>query len=156
MADEQATRKQDIHRYFAVNLFNHAWSLIDLAERTPEQEAEMIHAAHASRYHWGQVGTALEWQRGEWQISRVYAILKRPEAAGYHAGICLATCLKEGIGDFDLAFAYEALARAGMLKGDRDATEQYLETANQAGKAIRKKEDREYFFSELKTISASV
>ena len=43
-----------------------------------------------------------------------------------------------------------------MLKGDRDATEQYLEKANQAGKAIREKEDREYFFSELKTISASV
>ena len=33
----------------AGQLFNRTWELIDLADRTPEQELEMIHSAHASR-----------------------------------------------------------------------------------------------------------
>ena len=37
----------------------------------------MIHAAHASRYHWSQVGTKANLARGEWQVSRVYTVLGR-------------------------------------------------------------------------------
>ena len=44
-------------RQLAVDLFNHAWTLIELPERTPEQDDELIHAAHASRHHWAAVGT---------------------------------------------------------------------------------------------------
>ena len=41
----------------------------------------MLHAAHASRFHWGEVGEPVNFARGEWQISRVYAVLGRPEPA---------------------------------------------------------------------------
>ena len=43
-------------RRVASELFNLVWSLLDIPDRSPEQEAEMIHAAHASRWHWGRVG----------------------------------------------------------------------------------------------------
>ena len=46
----------DDHRQLAVDLFNHVWTLIETPDRTPMQDDEMIHAAHASRYHWGEVG----------------------------------------------------------------------------------------------------
>jgi len=54
------------HRQLAVDLFNHTWELLDKSERTQAEADEMIHAAHASRYHWGLAGTAVNLARGEW------------------------------------------------------------------------------------------
>ena len=55
IALEPAERRQ-----LATDLFNHTWELLELTDRTPDQDDEMIHAAHASRYHWGEVGTRRE------------------------------------------------------------------------------------------------
>ena len=44
------------HRKLAIELFNHTWTLMDLESRTVEQTDEMLHSAHASTYHWLQVG----------------------------------------------------------------------------------------------------
>ena len=43
-------------RALAIGLFNYTWTLLENPDRTPEQDDEMLHAAHASRYHWGEVG----------------------------------------------------------------------------------------------------
>ena len=53
------------HRRLAVELFNRSWRLLELTERTPEQDDELIHCVHASRHHWGEVGTAAQLARGE-------------------------------------------------------------------------------------------
>jgi hypothetical protein len=50
---------QDPQRQMAVNLFNYTWELLDKPKRSQEENDTMIHAAHASRFHWGKVGTAL-------------------------------------------------------------------------------------------------
>jgi hypothetical protein len=75
------------HRRLAVELFNHVWTLLELASRTPEQDDELVHAAHASRWHWSKAGTTVNLARGEWQISRVYAVLGRAEPALWHAPV---------------------------------------------------------------------
>ncbi|WMM24769.1 hypothetical protein RBU61_17870 [Tissierella sp. MB52-C2] len=41
----------------------------------------MIHTAHASRFHWDEVGTPIEFARSEWQTSRVYSLLGMFESA---------------------------------------------------------------------------
>jgi len=140
------------HRKFAVELFNLTWSLLDKKDRTREDDDRMMHAAHASRFHWGEIGTPLEFERGEWQISRVYSALKRSEPAIYHAKRCLEICEKHNIKDFDIAFAYEAMARAHATAGNKTEFEKYIKLAKETGEQIEKKEDRDYFFSELKTI----
>lgn len=142
----------ELHRQLGVDLFNYTWELIDKPARTPAEDDEMIHCAHASRHHWGQVGAPVNFVRGEWQVSRVYAVLKRPEPARYHAQRCLELCLQHGITDFDLAFAYEALARAAALAGERTAALAYLEQARQAGAGITEDDDREIFNNDLATI----
>ena len=45
-------------RTLAADLFNHTWTLLETPDRTPAQDDEMIHSAHASRYHWGEVADA--------------------------------------------------------------------------------------------------
>jgi hypothetical protein len=52
----------------------------------------MLREAHASRFHWGEIGTPLQFERGEWRISRVYAVLDRPQAAIRYAQRCLDIC----------------------------------------------------------------
>jgi hypothetical protein len=142
----------DRHRRFAVDCFNRTWELLDRKKRTKAEDDEMIHTAHASRYHWGEIGAPVNFARGEWQISRVYAVLKRAEPALYHARRCLDICQKNGIGDFDLAYAYEALARASAVAGKKDDTERYAALGKGAGEKIAERDDREHFFADLKTI----
>ena len=100
------------HRRLGVDLFNHTWTLIETADRTPAQIDEMIHCAHASRYHWSEAGTAANLARGEWQCSRVYAVLGRAEPALWHARRCVEIARRTGSRDWDIAAAYEAMARA--------------------------------------------
>ena len=150
MADDKTSMKE--HKKFATKLFNLTWSLLDKKDRTQEEDDKMIHAAHASRFHWGEIGTPLEFERGEGQISRVYSVLQRSEPALYHAKRCLEICEENNIKDFDIAFAYKAMARAHATSGNRTECNRYLKLADDASDQIKKKEDREYFLSELETI----
>ncbi|MGD2165674.1 MAG: hypothetical protein PVH50_09095 [Anaerolineae bacterium] len=149
---DESLNNVEAHKQFATNLFNLVWELLDKEGRSPAQDDRMIHAAHASRFHWGEIGTPLEQERGEWQISRVYAVLNRPEAAIYHAQRCLTLCEANQIADFDIAFAYEALARAYAVAGDPAKSHEYKAKGEQAAKQIAEEENREYFLSELATV----
>lgn len=147
-----ATLDAAMHRQLAVELFNHVWTLLEIADRTPAQDDEMLHAAHASRYHWGVVGTPENWGRGEWQCSRVYATLGRAEPALWHARRYLALCEKHGIADWDLAFAHEAIARALSVAGDDDGARAEVARARELATEIAEDEDRELVLSDLQTI----
>ena len=152
--NSENTQTQNLDKKLAVDLFNQTWDLLDKSDRTQEETDTMIHAAHASRFHWGEVGTPVEFERGEWQISRVYAVLQHPEAALYHAQRCLDICLANEIGDLDLAFAYEALARAYAIAGEGTRSGDYIELALKAAKEIEDHDNREYLEGELMTISS--
>ena len=141
-------------RTLAADLFNGVWALLEKEDRTPAQDDRMLHMAHASRFHWEQVGTAANMARGEWQCSRVYAALRRPEPCLHHARRVLAICEEHGIGDWDLAFAHEALARANAVAGDRSAARASLADARAAAENIADPEDRALLESDLATIAA--
>lgn len=153
MSENPDNGLRECHKEFAKSAFNLTWDLLDKQVRTAEDDARMIHAAHASRFHWGEIGTPLNWLRGEWQISRVYSVLGLPQPAIRHGQISLDLCLANGIGDFDLAFAYEALARAYALAGDAAQSHSYLKQAEQASEKIEDEGNREYVSGELQTIA---
>jgi hypothetical protein len=152
MVEEKKYTEKECHKKFAVDCFNLVWTLMDKKDRTKKEDDKMVHAAHASRFHWGEIGTPIEFDRGEWQISRVYTVVKRPESAVYHAMRCLEICKENNIGDWDIAFAYEAMARAYAAAGQKTECKKYIELANKAGEQIKAKGDKDYLFSELKTI----
>ncbi len=140
-----------LRRTLAVDLFNHVWTLLERTDRTPRDDDEMLHAAHASRYHWGEVGDAVTLARGEWQCSRVYAVLGRAEPAMWHAQRCRTLCEEHGIGDFDIAFAHEAIARAARVGGDHATADAALVRARELAAQIADDEDRELVLSDLET-----
>jgi len=149
MTEKEKHSLEECHKKSAVDCFNLVWNLLGNEDRTKEDDDKMIHAAHASRFHWGEIGKPVHFERGEWQISRVYSVLKRPQAALYHAQRCLDICTENKIGDFDIAFAHEAMARANAALGNKAEFEKHYKLAREAGEKIAGKEDKDYFFGDL-------
>jgi hypothetical protein len=146
----------EVQRKLAASLFNRVWTLLEQESRTEAEDAEMMHAAHASTYHWMQIGQPVNRARGEWQCSRVYAVLGLPGPALFHAQKVLDICQREGIADFDLAFAYEALARASALDGDEAEARRWAELARAACAQVAEDDDREIVQADLETLPAGI
>ena len=141
------------HRQLGVELFNATWAFLDMEKRTAEHDDEMIYTAYASRYHWSQASYEEKHQaRGEWQLSRVFSVLGRGEPAVYHAERCLEWCGRGEVEDWDLAFAYEALARAHGVAGNADEAARFKLKAREAGDGIADAENREHFDGDYATL----
>lgn len=144
------------HRELAVALFNRVWSLLEVADRTPAQTDEVIHAAHASRFHWSRAegSQAVNLGRGEWQCSHVYAVLGRGEPAVWHARRCLAYAETPDGGqeDWDVASAYEAMARAHAVAGDPAAAGEWKAKAVAALEGVADQDDRDVIEGDLATL----
>ena len=146
----------DQHRQMGAHLFNHVWTLLEAEDRTTQQDDEMVHAAHASRWHWGQSGVSDIRQRlavGEWQCSRVYC-RARPRRAGAVPCAALRRAGRgKGIEDWAVAAAYEAMARASRVAGDRHAFED-VARAGAHGDRLRlaAEEDREVIENDLRSL----
>jgi hypothetical protein len=140
------------HRQLGVDLFNFVWTLLERADRTQGEDDLMAHAAHASAYHWRQVGEPKHFARSEWQCSRVYAVLGRPEPALHHARRCLEYCERGDVEDWDLPYAHEALARAYEVAGDAEAAARHLALARELGGQIADPEDKELLEKDLATV----
>jgi DNA-binding transcriptional MerR regulator len=142
----------EIRKKIASDLFNYVWTLLEKEDRSEREDDLMIDAAHASRFFWEEIGEPVNHARGEWQISRVYATLDRAEPALFHARRCLEICEEHGIGDFDLAYAYEALARAHGVAGEADAAVRYEAKARTAAERVEERDDRDLVVSDLETL----
>lgn len=139
-------------RQLGVDLFNEVWRLME----TREDDERMLHAAHASAYHWSEAPECepKNRARSEWQLSRVYTVLGRGEPALHHARRCLEICEAhpENIEDWDLPFAYEAFARAHRVAGMNEEAAGYKQKAQELGEEISDPEDREHLDEALASV----
>jgi hypothetical protein len=142
----------EARRAAAAAAFNFTWSLLERDDRSADEDELMVHAAHASRFLWETVGGPAQHARGEWQISRVYAVLGRPEPALHHAERCLAACRTGDLGGFDLGFAYEALARASAVAGAREDADRFAALAREQAACVEDREDRQVLLDDLATL----
>jgi hypothetical protein len=101
----------------AKRLFNECWDYIEKKNRTTEDNLMMLHLAHASRFHWGNVGTLKEAAIGEWQCSYVYSLLGFGEPALAHAQASLRMSESFPKPNFLIASATHALAFASFRIG---------------------------------------
>lgn len=79
------------HKQQAVTNFNAAWDLIEKADRSWEDDLQMIHMAHASRYHWGEIGTPFNSQEANGK-SRGYMPCSTCSRALYSTGKTRLNC----------------------------------------------------------------
>ena len=132
-------------RKLAARLFNRVWELLNTDE-------EMAHTAHASRYHWGQVGEPVNWARGEWQCSRVYAVLGRAEPALHHARLCLQLAQEHDLSLFDIGAAHEAIARSARAADLPDLAALHAKLALAAAEKLTDPEERQVLLSDIASL----
>jgi hypothetical protein len=152
MSAQPFTLDPRVERRLAARLFNRVWELMGRAERDPTEDDEMLHAAHASRYHWGQVGEPVNWARGDWQCSRVYAALGRAEPALHHGTRCLELARRHELSDFDIGCAHEAIARAAKLAGIDEQAAKHAHLALAAAEKLTDPEERHVLLGDIASI----
>jgi len=143
---------RDLERRLATGLFNHVWELLEAPDRSQSDDDDMIHSAHASRHHWGRVGEGVHRARGEWQISRVYSVLRRAEAARAHAKRYQQLCEEHDLAAFDRGFAHEALGRAAAVAGEKAEARRQVALGRSAAAAVDKSDDREWLIENLEEV----
>ena len=144
---------EDMHRFCAVELFSRTWALLESEARSADEDAAMIDMAHASRWHWSVVGAPVNLARGSWQISRVYAVLGRGDAARVHAECYLAECEENDLSEFDRAFAHEAIARACGALGDAEGLAAHVQYGLAAAEQVADDSEREWVRRNLATVT---
>jgi DNA-binding transcriptional MerR regulator len=139
-------------RQLAADLFNLVWTLLEQTGRTTEDDDRMLHAAHASRYHWGQVGGPEQLAIGEWQCARVYSVLGRGEPALHHARRCLEIATTAEVPDWLVASAHEGLARAYLVAGNRTSALDERALARGVLERVGDAEDRQIVEDDLASL----
>lgn len=151
MSETEETIDRKVHERLAKQIYGEVWALLDKPDRTEEEDERMVLAAHASTYHWLHAGGNVHRQRGEWMLAHVHTVLGRDGPARHHARRCLA--LTEAFAgemkDFDVAYAYEAVARAAALTEDGDRARHYRRLAEGQGARIADEEDRTIFLADF-------
>ena len=146
----------DVHRALGSGLFNRTWDLLAIEHRTAAQDDELIDTAHASAWHWCQVGNPANEARGHWLCSRVYAVLGMGETALHHArrAVAIVEAGGAGIEDWDGPAAAEAMARALAVSGDLEGCATWRSRAAAGLERIAEPEDREVIERDLATLPA--
>ncbi len=133
------------HRWHAVECNNLAWSLSELPSRTPTQDAEMLHAAHAAAFHWHKVGTEENAARASMLLGHVHAALGHGGLALWYAEDSYRYLVDHNPPDWEIAFACAVLAHAAYAAGDAGLHRDNYSRARDLGQAIAGSEDREIF-----------
>ncbi len=127
------------------------WNLLEKKDRKKQGDTRMINFAKASLFHWqlSPKFKPVNEQRGWWMISHVYAVLGMGTESLESAKKTMDLTKQHGFKDFDLAYAYEALARANAALGNNEECNKWYEQAKKAGEQINKIEDKKMFDGDL-------
>ena len=113
---------------------------------------QMILRAHASLWHWSQREDCTDQNLsiGYWQASRIYALLGQADNARRYGQLCLDVSQEQE--PFDLGFAYEALARAEAVAGNRQRSNEYSGQGREAARRVSSDDDRKTLLDDLDSI----
>ncbi|EAQ80753.1 hypothetical protein [Blastopirellula marina] len=141
------------HRHFAVQCFNGTWDLINQSERTESESAQMLIRSAASLWHWSERDdcTPQNMSIGYWQMSRVLVLLGEANLAARFGQMCLQVSPAED--PFLVGFAYEALARAALVAGDKIEMDRCLTEATMRAGQVTDADIRKALEADLATIA---
>ena len=139
-------------RLDAIAAFNRAWELIDSADRTSDDDDEMLAAAFASRYLWDSIGGDEQRAIGDWQIGHVASLLGYADLALGRARRALERATQNGWTDWRLASCYEGMARAQATAGNLAERDRFVLAARAVLAGLDDPDDKELIASQLASI----
>ena len=121
------------HRFFASTANNRAW---EMAEQRASQVdlRELLNAAHASAWHWQEVGNELNRMRAVMLLAQAHAMAGFGSSAlAYAEEVRSYFLAKPSTPDWELAFVYTVHAYAASVAG---SVEQHSQSYVQAARAL--------------------
>jgi hypothetical protein len=104
------------HRRFAMRCNNRAWEL-SVMPRSAAEDREMLSVAHASVWHWEQVGTELNRMRAKMLLAEVHALLGFGPSAFSLASEILNYFSTRDTPDWEIALTHTIYAHAAHAAG---------------------------------------
>ncbi|MBM3494921.1 MAG: hypothetical protein FJX72_11480 [Armatimonadetes bacterium] len=149
---------QETHRRLSVQCFNDCWDLIDKAERDDAETESMRLLAYASLWHWKQRDDCapMNLSVGYWQVSRVEALAGNGDLAGEFGRKSLDAAQTGALPPFYAGYAYEALARAELVRGDLQSAMARLAAARAELAKVTDAESAQMLEADLNAVQALV
>lgn len=117
------------HRWYSATFFNQTWDLIDKADRSADENQQMVELCLASIAHWRlrEDCKPVNLSIGYWLAARVHSLIGRADEALRYAWLSLEKGREQGA--FFEGYAHEAIARAARLSGNETLKREHLDRA---------------------------
>ncbi|TMH68169.1 MAG: hypothetical protein E6H57_11405 [Betaproteobacteria bacterium] len=142
------------HKWFAVECNNRAWRLAEQASRTPAENEEMLHCAHAAALHWAKVGTEVHHARAAILLGQAHALIGDGKSALQYAREAFAYVSEHESPAWQVAFAHAVLANAAAANDERSLHSTHYARAKALGGALTDDEERTIFEATFRTVPA--
>ena len=138
---------------FASQANNRAWALAEQQSRTPDEDEEMLQAAHASAHLWKGIGTARNGALASLLLAHAYALLKLPEPARHYLARSTAFFAAEFPEPWEAALLHAIGANVAHAAGDAAAHRDRYALADAAIRGLADPEDRRILQSTFDVIA---
>jgi hypothetical protein len=141
-------------RRLASQANNRAWSLAEMLQRSPDENEEMLQAAHAAMYFWKIVGNPNNHAHAALLLAHVYALLGLPVPAARYLSKSLPYFMQHEGAPWELAFAHAVAANVASAEGNAAAHAKHYSEAQTAATHMTDPETRVVFAATLRVIPA--
>jgi len=138
-------------RRLATQANNRAWRLSE-SRRSPQEDEEMLQAAHAAMYFWKLVGTPGNRAHAAQLVAHAYALLKLPNPAKHYLAQSEPFFLGQGCEPWERACALAVKASVAAAAGEREAHASSYRGAERLIAALPDPEDREILNATLRVV----
>jgi len=141
-------------RRLASQANNRAWTLAEALHRSPDEDEEMLQAAHAAMYFWRMVGKPGNHARAAQLLAHVYALLKLPRPAAHYLRKSLPYFMQNACAPSELAFAHAVAANVASAEGNAEEHARHYAQAQAFFAQVADVEEREALSATLRVIPA--
>ena len=153
MADTPSSEEVALwQRRLAAQANNRAWRLSESPSRSPQEDEEMLQAAHASMYFWKLVGNAANRAHAAQLVAHVYALLKLPNPAKHYLAQSEPFFLEQDCEPWERACAFAVKASVAAAAGQSEAHASSYREAERRIAALPDPEDREILNATLRVL----
>jgi hypothetical protein len=139
-------------RRLASQANNRAWTLAEALNRSPEEDEEMLQAAHAAMYFWNIVGKPGNRAHAAQLVAHVYALLKLPAPAAQYLSKSLPYFTQNDGAPGELAFAHAVAANVAAAQGNAEAHARHYSQAQAFVAQVAEPRERETINATLRVI----
>ena len=139
-------------RRLASQANNRAWTLSEQRSRTPEEDEEMLQAAHAAMYFWNIVGNASNKAHAAQLLAHAYATLKLPNPAAYYLAKSQPVFMAEAAEPWERALAHAVAANVACASGQAAVHAEHYRQASEQVAALSDAEERAILEATLRVL----